>query len=256
MKKNKTLGIILLLLVLAWEGLVRIFSVPVFILPPPTAIFAALGKHWELLLFVHLPVTLSEVFLGLFLSIVIGLGAAMLIHFSEIGARVLYPMVIASQTIPIVALSPILIMWFGYSIWGKVAVTVLISFFPIVVGGVDGLRATNQEWVQLMKTMGANARQIFFKVQVPQALPAFFSGLKVAATASVIGATIGEWLGASEGLGYFSRRASNNLQADLLFATVLILSLAGFVLFLCIQWIEKKSIPWFYNEKNKGKGVE
>src|SRR5699024_10713434 len=105
---------------------------------------------------------------------------------------ILYPMVIASQTIPIIALSPILIMWFGYSIWGKVAVTILISFFPIVVGSVDGLRATNQEWINLMRTMGANGRQIFLKVQVPQALPSFFSGLKVAATASVIGATIGE----------------------------------------------------------------
>jgi len=249
MKKNKTLVIVILSLILAWEGFVRLLGVPTFILPPPTAILAAFGKHWDLLLFVHLPVTLWEVFLGLFLSIVIGIAAAMMIYYSEIGAKVIYPMVIASQTIPIVALSPILIMWFGYSIWGKVAVTILISFFPIVVGAVDGLRATNQDWVHLMKTMGASGRQIFLKVQIPQALPAFFSGLKVAATASVIGATIGEWLGASEGLGFFSRRASNNLQADLLFATVLLLSLAGFILFLCIQWIERRSIPWFYQEK-------
>ncbi|RKD21759.1 ABC transporter permease [Ammoniphilus oxalaticus] len=249
MKNSRLLLIITVAFGLAWEGIVRLLNVPVFILPPPSRIFAALGKHWELLLFTHLPVTLWEVILGLFLSIVIAVGAAMLIHFSEIGERVLYPIVIASQTIPIVALSPILIMWFGYSIWGKVAVTILITFFPIVVGGVDGLRATNQEWVNLMKTMGANSRQIFFKVQIPQALPAFFSGLKVAATASVIGATIGEWLGASAGLGFFSRRASHNLQADLLFATVFLLSIAGFVLFYTIQWIEKKSIPWFYEEK-------
>ncbi|MEW9669276.1 ABC transporter permease [Ammoniphilus sp. 3BR4] len=187
------------------------------------------------------------------LSSLIGIAGAMAIVFTRTGEKVLYPIVIASQTVPIVALSPILIMWFGYSIWGKVAVTILISFFPIVVNTVDGLRATDREWVQLMKTMGANGRQIFLKLQVPQALPSFFSGLKVAATVSVIGATIGEWLGASEGLGFFSRRASNNLQADLLFASVFLLSLAGFALFLWIQWLEKKTIPWHYQgAKKKG----
>lgn len=250
MKNNHWLfGLVIVCLVLAWEGLVRFLEVPAFILPPPTKIFAALLEHWDLLLFTHLPVTLWEVLLGLLLSIVIGVVAAMMIQFSTIASKALYPMVIASQTIPVIALSPILIMWFGYSIWGKVAVTILISFFPIVVGAVDGLRATNQEWVHLMKTMGANGRQIFLKAQIPMALPSFFSGLKVAATTSVIGATIGEWLGASEGLGFFSRRASHNLQADLLFATVLLLSLAGFLIFYTIQWIEKKLIPWYYQNK-------
>jgi len=249
MKKNLAIVITVVLLLLGWEMLIRGLHIPMYILPPPTMIFLSLVKEWKLLIFIHLPSTLWEVLIGLFLAVLIGVVAAVLIVFSRIGEKVLYPLVIASQTIPLVALSPILIMWFGYSIWGKVAITVLISFFPIVVNVVDGLRATNQEWVQLMKTMGANRRQIFWKLQIPHALPSFFSGLKVAATVSVVGATIGEWLGASEGLGYFSRRASNNLQADLLFASVFLLSLIGIAFFLLMQWIEKRSIPWFYQMK-------
>lgn len=251
MKNNKAVWITLAVLAAAWEWLTGMLNVPRFILPPPSEIAGALWEQRKLLLAVHLPVTMGEVFLGMILAVIFGVLVAILIHFTRIGERVIYPIVIASQAIPMIALSPILIMWFGYSIWGKVAVTIFISFFPIVVGSVDGLRATNREWVQLMRTMGATNWQIFTKLQIRQALPSFFSGLKVAATVSVVGATIGEWLGASEGLGFFSRRASNNLQADLLFASVFLLSIAGFLLFLGIQWIEKKVIPWHEQGKNR-----
>lgn len=253
MKNNQAVWITTALIVAGWEWLTGVLSVPAFILPPPSGIAVALWEQKELLFMVHLPATMVEVLFGLVLSVILGVLVAVLVHFTRIGEQVIYPMVIASQAIPLIALSPILIMWFGYSIWGKVAVTVFISFFPIVVGSVDGLRATNQEWVQLMKTMGATNWQIFTKLQIRQGLPAFFSGLKVAATVSVVGATIGEWLGASEGLGFFSRRASNNLQADLLFASVFLLSVAGFLLFLGIQWLEKKIIPWHEQGKNTKK---
>ena len=131
-------------------------------------------------------------------------------------------------------------MWFGYSIWSKIAVTILTAFFPIVVSTYDGLKTGGEEYRELLLTMGANRWQIFIKIQVPLALPTFFSGLKMSVVYCVVGATIGEWLGASEGLGYFSRRMSGNLQADAVFAAIFLLSLLGIVLFLLIGFIEKQ----------------
>lgn len=232
--------LVLIFIICIWQWVVTKGMIPAFILPSPTAIWNSLMDNRQLLLEVHLPATLKEVLLGFVLSLAGGLilGAGM--HFSRILEKILYPFLVISQTIPLIAISPIFIMWFGYSIWSKVAVTILTAFFPIVVSTYDGLKAGGGEYSELLMTMGANHWMIFKKIQVPLALPSIMSGLKMAVVYCVVGATIGEWLGASEGLGYFSRRMSGNLQADAVFASIFLLSLLGIILFLLISLVEKQ----------------
>jgi len=232
--------LVVVLLISVWEWVVKQGFIPSFILPAPTSIWQSLMENRQLLLEQHLPATLKEVLLGFILSLIGGVIIGVGMHFSRALEKVLYPFLVISQTVPLIAISPIFIMWFGYSIWSKVAVTILTAFFPIVVSTYDGLKTGGEEYREILLTMGANRWQIFKKVQVPLALPAFFSGLKMSVVYCVVGATIGEWLGASEGLGYFSRRMSGNLQADAVFASIFLLSLMGIVLFLLISLVEKQ----------------
>ncbi|OLS35144.1 ABC transporter permease [Bacillus sp. MRMR6] len=232
--------LVTLLLFSLWEWVIIQGWIASFILPSPSAIWISFMENHQLLLQVHLPATLIEVLIGFGISLFGGLLIGVGMHFSRSLEKVLYPFLVISQTIPLIAISPIFIMWFGYTIWSKVAVTILITFFPIVVSTYDGLKAGGNEYRELLLTMGASRWTIFKMVQVPMALPSLFSGLKMAVVYSVVGATIGEWLGASEGLGYFSRRMSGNLQADAVFAAIFLLSLLGIILFICISLIEKQ----------------
>lgn len=232
--------IMLLLLILAlWESAVRLRLIPSFILPAPTSIWKALIEHRKLLFQVHLIATLQEVLLGFVMSVVCGalLGIGMFM-FRPL-EKAVYPLLIISQTIPLIALSPIFIMWFGYTLWSKVAVVFLTAFFPVVVSTYDGLLTGGQAYKELLLTMGASRTQLLLKTQIPLALPSFFSGLKLSIVYSVIGATIGEWLGGSKGLGYFSRRMAGNMQSDEMFAAVFLLSALGVLLFLTITLIEQ-----------------
>ncbi|QRG65098.1 ABC transporter permease [Brevibacillus choshinensis] len=236
-------AISIVLFLIVWEAGCRLLNVPSFILPPPSAVVSSLWDLRATLLGLHLWVTLKEVLLGLSVSILFGILLAFAMSMSRVVERLVYPYIVISQTIPIIALSPVFILWFGYDLSGKIAITILFTFFPIVVNTYDGLRSTDKEMLQLLKTMGANRWQIFTKLQLPASLPHFFSGLKVAATYSVAGATIGEWLGASEGLGYFGRRASGNFQAPALFASVLLLSVLGMLLFWLVGRLEQHFTP-------------
>jgi putative hydroxymethylpyrimidine transport system permease protein len=236
-------GLSVFLLLSGWEMLCRLMAIPPFILPPPSAVLVSLWELRDQLLGLHLWVTLKEVAIGLAASVVFGVMLALAMLWSRTVERLMVPYIVISQTIPIIALSPVFILWFGYELSGKIAVTILFTFFPIVVSTFDGLRAADREMVDLMRTMGATRWQIFTKLQLPASLPSFFSGLKVAATYSVAGATIGEWLGASEGLGYFGRRASGNFQAPALFASVLLLSALGMLLFWLAGVMERKLAP-------------
>ncbi|WP_026694117.1 ABC transporter permease [Peribacillus kribbensis] len=241
--------LVVVLLISVWEWVVKQGFIPSFILPAPTSIWQSLMENRQLLLEQHLPATLKEVLLGFILSLIGGVIIGVGMHFSRALEKVLYPFLVISQTVPLIAISPIFIMWFGYSIWSKIAVTILTAFFPIVVSTYDGLKTGGEEYRELLLTMGGNRWQIFKKVQVPLALPVLFSGLKMSVVYCVVGATIGEWLGASEGLGYFSRRMSGNLQADALFAAIFLLSLLGIVLFLLIGLAEKLLLKSVKNQK-------
>jgi len=242
--KDYTGSILLVgLLIVIWEVGARIYD-KTFILPTPSGILIRLWELKYILLSAHLPATLSVILIGLALSIIAGVGLAILMDQNRLAEKTFFPLVIASQTIPIIALAPIFVIWFGYSIWSKVAVTVLITFFPITVSTYDGLRSSSRDMQELLRTMGATDRQIFLKVKVPFALPYFYSGMKVAVTLSVIGAAIGEWLGAQAGLGYFSRRMMTQFDGAGVFAPIVLLSLMGIILFLLVKWIETRTLKW------------
>lgn len=234
--------LVLLLVFSIWEVVVKNGQVPAFILPAPSSVIKSLIENRQILFGIHLTATIKEVLIGFALSLVCGLLLGVGMYFSRILEKILYPFLIISQTIPMIAISPIFILWFGYSIWSKIAVTILVAFFPIVVSTYDGLKAGGNDYRDLLLTMGAGRWTIFQKIQVPMALPTIMSGMKMSVVYCVVGATIGEWLGASEGLGYFSRRMSGNLQADAVFAAIFLLSLLGIVLFLLISLVEKKLV--------------
>ncbi|WP_274308709.1 ABC transporter permease [Solibacillus daqui] len=221
------------------EVLVRQGIVPSFIIPAPTGVLQMIIDNWRVLIFVHLKATTIEFFIGFLITVLLGVSLAIGMFCFKPIEKVMYPAVIISQMIPIIALSPIFVLWFGYSIWSKVAVTVLISFFPVVVSTYDGLRACDKDYIELFRSMGASRKQIFLKLHIPMALPSFFSGFKMAIVFALVGATIGEWLGASEGLGYYSRRMSGNLNAEGVFAAITILTFLGILLFAFATWIER-----------------
>ncbi|WP_338453284.1 ABC transporter permease [Niallia oryzisoli] len=243
MKSYMASTMLVFVLMVIWEIGARIYNKS-FILPSPTDI---LWKLWELktvLLFEHLPATLLIMVIGLLISIIIGIGLAVWMNMSKIAEKTFYPLIVASQTIPTIALAPIFVVWFGYSIWSKVFVTFLITFFPLTVSTFDGLRSSNKDIKELLLTMGASKKDIFFKLDVPSALPSMFSGLKVAVTVSVIGAAIGEWLGGEAGLGYFSRRMMTQFNGAAVFAPIVLLSIVGILLFLLVSWLEKICLRW------------
>ncbi|MFC4810233.1 ABC transporter permease [Paenibacillus sp. GCM10023250] len=231
-------ALLLLALLGGWECAVRLGWVPFFILPAPTAIAGALGRDAGPLLGRHLAATASEAALGFLLSVAGGVLLAALMRQYTWLNKALYPFIVVSQTIPLIALSPVFILWFGYAVWSKVAVVFLTAFFPIVVGTYDGLGRGDAGYRELLLTMGAGRWAIFRKVQAPLALPSFFSALKLSVVYSVVGATIGEWLGGTEGLGYFSRRMSGGLQTDAMFAAVFLLSALGVAFFLAVSLLE------------------
>ena len=215
-----------------------------YILPSPIQV---VQKLWDLrgpLFTAHLPATMQVVAIGLTISIVLGMALAILMDASPVAEKALYPLVIASQTIPTTALAPLFVLWFGYTIWSKVLVTVLITFFPITITVFDGFRSVRTEMKDLMFCMGADTRQMFFKLKIPSILPYFFSALKMAVPLSVIGAAIGEWLGAQSGLGYFSRRMMTQLDGAGVFAPILLLSIAAMLLAAVVSVIERRVITW------------
>ena len=210
-RANLPAAILVFALLMLWQ-MAAMGMNAAYILPSPVQV---VQKLWELrgpLFTAHLPATMSVVAIGLIISIVLGLALAILMDMSPVAEKALYPLVIASQTIPTTALAPLFVLWFGYTIWSKVLVTVLMTFFPVTITVFDGFRSIRTEMKELMFCMGADTRQMFFKLKLPAVLPFFFSALKMAVPLSVIGAAIGEWLGAQSGLGYFSRRMMTQLD--------------------------------------------
>jgi len=233
-----------------WEVLVRLTRVPKWLLPAPTQIVLA-GVEAAPLLGPHVAQTMAETLLGLGLALVTGLLLAFAIDLSATLRRALYPLLVASQTIPILALAPLLIIWFGYGILPKVLVVALVCFFPVAVGTADGLRAADPELINLLRAMGASRRQVLTKVRVPAALPSFFSGLKIAVTYGVIGAIIGEWVGASVGLGILMTRSSKGFLTDRVFAAIAITSLLSIALFVMVMALERAALPWYFAEREE-----
>lgn len=235
--------LLMLALLGGWEVAVHINETPRWMLPPPSAILESFRTDWRLLL-EHARVTLLEVVLGFGLALLTGIVTGVAIDSSLVLRRAIYPLIIASQTIPMVALAPLILIWFGYDLIPKILITALIGFFPIAVNTVDGLRSGDREMLGLLRSMGATGWQRFRIVRVPAALPLIFSGARIAITFCVIGAVFAELVGASAGLGYLMERSAAQFQTSRVFACIVILALMGIGLFSLIAFIERLALPW------------
>jgi ABC-type nitrate/sulfonate/bicarbonate transport system permease component len=237
-----------LIVLAAWELYVVWGDVRESTLPPPTAVAESLWDNREMLA-ENAWVTIKEILIGFAVAIVVGVGVATLIRSSQKIERAVYPWLVVSQMIPIPAIAPILVIWTGFDLRPKIMVIALVSFFPIAVNTIDGLRAAEPELLNLLRTLKANAWQRFRKAQLPAALPFLFSGLKVAAAFSVIGAVFAEWVGASEGLGYLILVLNNQTATTDMFAVIVVLALIGISLFLIVTLIERLMLPWYYESR-------
>ncbi len=214
-----------------------------FLVPSPTEIAASLWDN-RALLAENAWVTLKEVLLGFGCALVAGLAFAVVLHLFETARRAFYPVIVASQTIPIIVIAPILVVWFGYGTGPKLAIVALICFFPITVNVLDGLRSVDPDATKLMRTLDASRWQTFRRVEAPTALPYAFSGAKIAVAVAVIGAVFGEWAGSDSGLGHLMLQDNAQLETARLFAAVVVLSAMAIALFGLLALAERRIVTW------------
>lgn len=232
----------LLLLLALWEGGVRLARLPAFVLPPPSAVLLSFIQDLPLLLY-HAGATLAAVGLGLGLGLAGGVALAVLLFYVRPLGRALAPFLVGSQVIPVFAVAPLLVLWFGYGILPRAAVAGMITFFPVAVNLLDGLRAVRPELLEFFQALGAPEHKLLPMVRIPAAAPFLLSGLRIGATLSLVGATVGEWVGSSRGLGYLMIRANALLRLDRVFAAILLLTLLGLALFGAISLLERLLPP-------------
>lgn len=234
MSRALRLSGIALLALLGWQGIVTLAELPRFILPGPRAVFATLWTS-RALIAEHALVTGLEVLLGLGLGAVLGFASAILLAASALARALLRPMLVFSQAVPVFALAPILTLWLGYGLWSKVAMALLIIYFPVTSAFFDALMRTPPGWLELARVMNATPGRILWRVRVPAAMPGFASGLRLAAVYAPIGAIIGEWVGASRGLGYLMLLANGRAKIDLMFAALIVLAALTLVLHAAVD---------------------
>ncbi len=236
-------GLLALVLLGAWEAYARLGGVDEFLLPAPTRIAEALwvdrGLLWD-----DFVVTAGEVLLGIGVALVAGIGAAVALHFSPLVRRTAYPLLVASQTIPIVIVAPLLVVWLGYDLAPKLAIIGLICFFPVTVTALDGLRGVDPELRKLMRTLDASRWQAFRRVEAPAALPSLLSGAKIAVAVAVIGAVLAEQAGSSRGLGHLILQAIPQFETARAYAAVVVLSAFAVSLFGALALAERRLVPW------------
>jgi len=233
----------IVLLLLVWEVVINICHVPSWIMVSPSQIISTLVNIYPLLL-KHTATTLFEAFTGFILSIIIALIIAYILDSKPVLQRSLYPLLIFSQTIPLIVLAVLFTIWFGWGILPKVLIVILVCFFPIVINLLSGLNSVDPDKIYLFLSMGASHKQIFKMVKLPSAMPAFFSGLKISVTYSIMAAVIGEWMGAQSGLGYFMILQQKNFAIDRVLAVVVIICLLSFLWVKIIEMLEYLVVPW------------
>jgi putative hydroxymethylpyrimidine transport system permease protein len=243
MRRWISAAVLLVLFVLAWQAVASIHGVDNLTLASPVETWHSLRTDHSLLLS-NMWVTLEEVLLGLGIALVAGAGSAILMHLYRPLRDAAYPLLVASQAIPIVVLAPLFVLAFDYGIGPKLAIVALICFFPITVNVLDGLRSVDPELLKLMRSLRASRVATLVKVELPAALPFLFSGLRVAASVSVIGAVFGEWAGADKGLGRLVLLGNNQLQTPRVYAGVVILTLMALALFALVTLAERVAVPW------------
>jgi putative hydroxymethylpyrimidine transport system permease protein len=230
-------------LVALWAGFVWLTEVPPFLLPSPIRVAQALAGRFDIIAG-HALVTGAEILLGLTLGALLGCAMALTLAAWRGGRRWLLPLLLVSQAVPVFAIAPLLTLWLGFGIASKVAMATLIIFFPVATAFYDGLRRTEPGLLDLAQTMGATRGAVLWRMRVPAALPALASGLRVAAAVAPIGAVVGEWVGASAGLGYLMLHANGRSQTDVMFAALLVLALMALALWFATDFLLRRAIPW------------
>jgi putative hydroxymethylpyrimidine transport system permease protein len=240
-------ALVVVVTIAVWEAVIRIFDVPTYIWSSPSLIAQTIVEEYADLL-THSLVTLTETLVGFAFAVFFGLAFGLLLHFSTMAKRALYPLLIASQSIPTVVLAPVFVLILGFGLWPKVAVVALFCFFPIVVSTIDGLTGVDREYIRLMLTLDATRFGIFRRVEFPAALPQIFTGTRVAATYAAIGAVFGEWAGSQSGLGWQMLQAKGRLDTALVFADIVFITVMALALFGVVSLIERLTIPWARRE--------
>jgi putative hydroxymethylpyrimidine transport system permease protein len=226
-----------------WDWISGALNIEDFLVPAPSDVAESLWRDRSLLAD-DAWVTAREVLLGFLLALAVGLLFAIVLHLSETLRRAFYPLLVASQTIPPVAIAPILVVWFGFGIGPKLLLVALVCFFPITVNTLDGLRSVDPHLITMMRTLGAGRGQILGRVELPSALPFIFSGTRIAIAVAVIGAVFAEWAGADSGLGHQILIASSQLLTARMFAAIVLLSAMAIVLFALVTIIERRVVTW------------
>lgn len=235
--------IILAGLLAIWQAVVWLTGAPRYILPAPWEVGLAIVENWQRLAH-HAGITLTEILLGLLLGSLLGVASALSLAAFRPARRWLLPVLVTSQAIPVFALAPILVLWLGYGMTSKVAMATLIIYFPVTAAFYDGLRRSEPGWLDLAQTMGAGRYATLRHIRIPAALPALTSGLRVATAVAPIGAVVGEWVGASAGLGFLMDNANDRMQIDLMFAALFVLAVLAVGLYFLVDRLCRNMIPW------------
>jgi NitT/TauT family transport system permease protein len=243
-----TLAVVAMIVV--WEGLCRVLDVPKWLLPAPSQIAV---ETWEIraILPLHFGATLAAVVGGFVLAVVTGIPLAVLVVYSPFMRRVIFPFLLTLQSVPKVALAPLLLLWVGYGLHSNMIVAATVAFFPIVINTATGLESVDKELLELTRSLDASAARVFWRVRLPWALPYIFSSFKVAITLSVIGAVVAEFVGSDKGLGYLILTSSGAMKTSVMFGVLVLLSALGMASFYAVAWAEKKLCPWYMPVENE-----
>ncbi len=242
--KNRFYPIVFFIaIILVWEGISRLGILPPYVLPAPSSIVVSLVVNFTSMSN-DIVITLLEALIGFIIAILLSVIMAILMDSIISIKKTIYPVLIVSQTIPIIILAPLFIIWFGYGYTPKVVIVILICFFPITISTLQGMATVDKELIDLLRSMGASKFQVYKFVKIPSATPNFFAGLKIAATYSIMGATIGEWVGGKDGLGVYMIRAKQSFATDRVFAAIIIIVILSILLLKIIEFTENKYMPW------------
>lgn len=249
MKKNKTILdislpiIFTVSLLILWELIIKVWEIEKYIMPAPSDIAKSLFENFGAMM-PHIMATLFESIVGFVIAVLLALILAIIMDLLPMVKKAIYPVFIISQTVPIIALAPLFIIWFGFGVLPKIIVVVIVCFFPIVISISDGLENVDKDLINHFKLMGASKLKRFFHLKLPYGIISFFSGLKIAATYSIMGAVIGEWLGGDKGLGVYMTRARSTYALDKMFAAIVVIVLMSMIIFYIIGKLEKVFTPW------------
>lgn len=234
--------------IVIWELAVRLFDIPIYVLPSPSDSVKALIEYWPYIQD-NMFTTLYEIGVGFGATVLISIPIATLISYSQIFEKTLYPFMVFLQLIPKVAIGPLFVVWFGFGAMPKILMVFLLSFFPLLMDTVAGLKSLNGRLYYMARTMSDSEWKFYWKVKLPNALPSIFSGLKTSISMATVGAVVAEFLGSDSGLGYLLLRANGDINTKLLFAILIVLCLMGMVFFLIVEILEKKLIPWHVSQR-------